>query len=138
MPLSALGHRIIEHVRGWDVEHVFGLKSQSLDANFRKYRERARLSGFAFHDARHTAAMRLAVKRSINPLILYKIFGWKQTKMALTYFNPTASQMAGMLQAARCLRLLVRKTEHVASASLLSVILVARQGLLGRSNLFPG
>lgn len=97
VPVSPVGLRIIERMRGWDDEFVFGMKSQSLDANFRKYRERAGLSGFTFHDARHTAATRLAVKPGINPLILCKIFGWKQTKMALTYFNPTASQMAGML-----------------------------------------
>lgn len=39
---------------------------------------RARLSGFTFHDTRHTAATRLA--RRVDVLTLCKIFGWKIRK----------------------------------------------------------
>ena len=44
--------RTLELMRGYDDEFVFGLKSQSLDAMFRKYRQRARLEGFTFHQVR--------------------------------------------------------------------------------------
>jgi len=86
---------LIERMRGWDETLVFGLKSASLDALFRRYRERAGLSGFTWHDARHTAATRLAGR--VDVLTLCKIFGWSSTKMALTYYNPSASDIARML-----------------------------------------
>ena len=50
VPLSRKAIRTIERMRGWDDELVFGLKPSTLDAMFRKYRERAGLSGFTFHD----------------------------------------------------------------------------------------
>ncbi len=84
-------------MRGWDASSVFGLKSQTLDALFRKNRKRADLSGFTFHDARHTAATRLAMSRKVDALQLCKIFGWKNPKQSLAYFNPTASQIAALL-----------------------------------------
>ncbi len=97
VPLSRVARRIIERMRGFDERLVFGLKSQSLDALFRKYRERAGLSGFTFHDARHTAATRLALSRRVDVLELCRIMGWKNPKQAMTYFNPTASQIAARL-----------------------------------------
>lgn len=80
--------RTIERMRGYDEELVFGLKTQSLDAMFRKYRERAGLSGFTFHDSRHTAATRLA--QHLHVLDLCRVFGWTSTTRALVYFNPKA------------------------------------------------
>ena len=87
--------RIIETMRGWDEVYVFGLKSATLDALFRKYRARAGLSGFTFHDTRHTAATRLAGR--VDVLTLCKIFGWKNPKRAMTYYNPTPSQVRQQL-----------------------------------------
>jgi integrase len=92
VPLEPRARALIERMRGFDERLVFGLKSASLDAMFRKYRERAGLSGFVFHDARHTAATRLAGR--VDVLTLCKIFGWSNTKQALTYFNPSASDIA--------------------------------------------
>ena len=75
---------------------MFGLRAQTLDAMFRKYRGRAGLEGFTFHDARHTAATRLAPM--VDVLTLCKIFGWSSATRALTYFNPTGRQLAMLLQ----------------------------------------
>lgn len=97
VPLSPYARRTIEKMRGWDASSVFGLSSQTLDAMFRKYRKKAGLSGFVFHDARHTAATRMAMSRKVDALQLCRIFGWKNPKQAMTYFNPTASQLAAML-----------------------------------------
>lgn len=97
VPLSPYARRTIEKMRGWDAFSVFGLSSQTLDAMFRKYRKKAGLSGFVFHDARHTAATRMAMSRKVDALQLCRIFGWKNPKQAMTYFNPTASQLAAML-----------------------------------------
>lgn len=87
--------RVIEAMRGYDDELVFGLKPQSLDAMFRKYRSRAKLGGFTFHDTRHTAATRLAPRLHI--LDLCKMFGWTNPKRAMVYYNPTAGQIAKRL-----------------------------------------
>lgn len=95
VPLVPQALRLIERMRGWDDASVFGLTPATLDAMFRKYRNRAGLDGFTFHDSRHTAATRLATQ--VDVLTLCKIFGWKNTGQALTYFNPTASDIAKRL-----------------------------------------
>ena len=95
VPLEPRARALIERMRGWDELMVFGLRPASLDALFRRYRERAGLSGFTFHDARHTAATRMAAH--VDVLTLCKIFGWSSTKQALTYYNPSASALAARL-----------------------------------------
>jgi integrase len=95
VPLTRKAIRLLEKMKGYDASSVFGLKPQTLDANFRKYRDRADLSGFTFHDARHTAATMLA--RKLDVLDLCRMFGWTTTKHALIYYNPTASSIADIL-----------------------------------------
>lgn len=92
VPLPPKSRALIERMRGWDERLVFGLGVSSLDALFRKYRARAGLSGFTFHDARHTAATWLA--RRVDVLDLCKAFGWADPKRAMIYYNPTASDIA--------------------------------------------
>jgi len=94
--LTAKAKRIINNMAGWDSDLVFGLKKQTLDAMFRKYRKKAGLSGYTFHDSRHTAATWLAQKISV--LDLCKLMGWKSTSMALTYYNPTASDITKRIE----------------------------------------
>ena len=103
VPTVPQTERLIESMRGWDEVYVFGLKSQTLDALFRKYRVRAGLSGFTFHDARHTAATRLAGR--VDVLTLCKIFGWKNPSRAMTYYNPTPSQIKRKLTCSNTLKL---------------------------------
>jgi len=95
VPLSSRAIRLIEQMRGFDEALVFGLKTASLDAFFRKYRQRAGLDGFTFHDTRHTAATMLCKK--VEVLTLCKIFGWSNTSQALTYYNPKAASIAALL-----------------------------------------
>jgi integrase len=92
VPLTPKARAIIKRMVGFDPALVFGLKSQSLDAMFRKARARAGLDGFTFHDSRHTAATMLAKK--LHVLELCKVFGWARTDQALTYFNPSAGELA--------------------------------------------
>lgn len=89
--------RVIEQLRGWDTALVVGVKPATLDAMFRKYRAKAGLEGFTFHDSRHTAATWLAHR--LNVLDLCKMFGWKNPKMAMVYYNPTASDITKRLSA---------------------------------------
>lgn len=97
VPLSPVGKRLVERMRGWDADSLFGLKSQTLDALFRRARERAGLSGFTFNDARHTAATRLA--QVLHVLDLCKVFGWRDVKRAMTYYNPSPKDLARRLAA---------------------------------------
>lgn len=98
LPLTPAARRTVDLMRGFDDLLVFGLKSQSLDALFRKARGRANLEGFTFHDARHTAATRLAQR--LHVLDLCKCFGWRNTSRALTYYNPSAGDIARRITAA--------------------------------------
>lgn len=101
VPLTPKAQAQIEKMRGFDPELVFGIKASSLDAMFRKYRERAGLSGFTFHDSRHTAATWMAARLKSNGLPaqqalldLCKIFGWTKLDQALTYYNPDPRDIA--------------------------------------------
>ena len=92
VPVVPTTKQTIEAMRGYDNVYVFGFKRQSLDVNLRKYRDRIGLQGFTFHDTRHTAATRLA--QLIHVLDLCKMFGWKNPKRAMVYYNPKAGEIA--------------------------------------------
>lgn len=104
VPLSSRAKMLFERMRGFDDTKVFGLTSQSLDAMFRKYRARAGLEGFTFHDSRHTAATMIAgrmrsgsVPAQQAVMDLCKMFGWSRMDQALVYYNPKASDIAARL-----------------------------------------
>lgn len=101
VPLTGKAMRLIDQMRGFDTVLVFGLKAATLDAMFRKYRTRAGLKGFTFHDSRHTAATWVAARMKSNGLPaqqalldLCKMFGWTKLDQALTYYNPSAADIA--------------------------------------------
>lgn len=95
VPLTRKSMRLIQKMRGYDARLVFGVKASSLDANFRKYRDRAGVAGVTFHDSRHYAATWLS--RKLDVLALCRMFGWSNTKQALTYYNEHASSIARRL-----------------------------------------
>ena len=99
IPIVYQADSLIKLMSGWDDDFVFGLKSQTLDTLFRRYRERAGMDGVKFHDARHTSATRISKK--VDVLTLCKIFGWKNTKQALTYYNPKVNDIRRMLEPRR-------------------------------------
>jgi len=92
VPLTPTARRTIESMRGFDPVRIFGIDSDTLDVLFRRARVKAGLSGFVFHDTRHTAATRMAQK--LHVLELCKVFGWANTTRALTYYNPDAQDLA--------------------------------------------
>lgn len=97
VPLSKVGRRLLERMRGFDAVSVFGLGSQTRDALFRKYRDRAGIKGLTWHDLRHSAATRIVNAGKIDVLSLCKIFGWNDPKMASIYFNPSIQDLQNML-----------------------------------------
>lgn len=101
VPLTPKAMRLIERMRGFDPDKVFGIEAKSLDAMFRKYRQRAGLAGFTFHDSRHTAATWIAgrmnsagIPAQQAVMDLCKMFGWRNMNQALVYYNPSAADIA--------------------------------------------
>lgn len=97
VPLSTTARRIIAMQEGFDMDLVFGVSASTRDALFRRAKKAAGVDGFTFHDARHTAATRLAKSGVFDVLTLCKVFGWSDPKMAMVYFNPTAKDLADLL-----------------------------------------
>ena len=77
-----------------NTDKVFTVSGGSRDTLFRKAKKMAGLehADLTFHDSRHEAASLMA-KRIKNALTLCKIFGWKDPKQALTYYNPTNDEI---------------------------------------------
>lgn len=96
VPLSRRAQRLISKQTGFDDVSVFGVGVQTMDAIFRRVRDKSGFKNqFTFHDTRHTAATMLSAK--LDVLDLCKMFGWRNTKQALTYYNPAASDIAKKL-----------------------------------------
>jgi integrase len=95
VPLSKKAVKLLGKMRGFDNKSVFSVSSATRDALFRRARDNSGLSGFTFHDARHTAAT--WISRKVDVLTLCKIFGWSDTSQALTYYNPKAKDISSML-----------------------------------------
>lgn len=101
VPISAKARRLFQCLRGVDAEQVVLLSAATRDALFRRARDQAGLSGFRFHDARHTAATRIGRTVGQPGKLSFpefcKVFGWRDPKHALIYVNPTAAQLADKL-----------------------------------------
>ncbi|OTG80787.1 integrase [Acinetobacter sp. ANC 4558] len=95
VPLSKKALDILKKIGIKEIGSVFNIKSQDASTAFMDARIASGLSGFTFHDARHTAATRIALK--IPLLDLCKMFGWSNPKRAMVYYNPTASEIASRL-----------------------------------------
>lgn len=96
VPLTRKARKLIEKARGFDPVSVFSIASSTLDTLFRRAKDKAGIEGITFHDSRHTAATWLAPRMDI--LDLCKMFGWANPKQAMTYYNPTASQIASRIK----------------------------------------
>lgn len=74
---------------------IFGLSPASVDALFRKSRNRAMIEGVTFHDTRHLAITRLAKK--LHVLDLARMTGHRDLKKLQIYYNESAEDMAARL-----------------------------------------
>jgi hypothetical protein len=93
--------RLLGKMRRWDSVSVFNLKRATPDALFRKYRARAGLSGFTFHDSRHNGGDMDFRTDAIDryPCATGRFRPVQNVWMvergqALTYYNPSASAIA--------------------------------------------
>lgn len=97
VPLSKAAVALFERAKGLDAIKVFTVAAGSRDALFRYARNRAGLHDINFHDARHTAATRIGRAGKLNLMEMTKMFGWRDPRMAMVYFNPSSSQLADKL-----------------------------------------
>lgn len=95
VPLSAIALTILENISENKTGKVFKYSPNEASLAFHNARSKAGLEGFTFHDARHTAATRIALKLPL--LDLCKMFGWSNPKRAMVYYNPTATEIASRL-----------------------------------------
>jgi integrase len=97
VPLSRRAIELFERAKGIDPVQVFTVKPASRDALFRYARRRAGLDDINFHDARHTAATRIGKAGKLTLLEFCAMFGWRDPRHAMIYFNPTAGELAAKL-----------------------------------------
>jgi integrase len=93
VPLSSEAVRLLQALPRSDP--VFGLSSASLDALWRKLRDRAGVEGLVFHDSRHLGVTRLA--RKLDVLSLAKMIGHRNLSQLQVYFNESAADIAKRL-----------------------------------------
>lgn len=86
-----------EAIRLWGLHGPFGLTEQQVDIRFRKSCAKAGIEGLHFHDSRHLAITRIAQSRKLDILELAKMIGHRNLKELMTYFNPSADDIAGKL-----------------------------------------
>lgn len=79
------------------VNSDFNLTASQIDSNFRKAKKRAMCTIPTFHDARHNAATRIGREGKITPLQMCKMFGWRDVRHAMIYFNESAEDIAKRL-----------------------------------------
>lgn len=97
VPLSSKALSLLEQLKPvtGELDSVFNLSGSSRDAIFRKAREKARLSGFTFHDCRATAITRLA--KVLSPYELTKMVGHANFNQIMTYYREDARDIAKKL-----------------------------------------
>ena len=96
VPLSDEALRVLRQLEGVrDGPLVLQLTAASIDALFRKARDKALIEDLHFHDTRHEAVTRLA--RIFDILALARVIGHKDLRMLQVYYNPTAEELAAKM-----------------------------------------
>jgi len=97
VPLSDEALRLLRQLAGViDGPLVLQLTAASIDALFRKARDKALIEDLHFHDTRHEAVTRLA--RVFDILSLARVIGHKDLRMLQVYFNPSAEDLARLMR----------------------------------------
>lgn len=94
VPLSTAAMEIIHELPHREGP-LFDVQPGTRDELFRRAREKAKLSGFTFHDARATALTRLA--RRVDVLTLARIAGHRDIRTLMVYYRESASDIASRL-----------------------------------------
>lgn len=98
VPLSLEAIHILKQLMPWTPgKPIFGLSTGSLDAMYRKYRDRAAIEDLHFHDTRHEAITRLVRVKKLEVLPLARMTGHRNINELMTYYNETAEEIAERL-----------------------------------------
>jgi integrase len=96
VPLSTTALTILDQLSGVDGVKVFGLTSATLDALWRKARDRAMISDLHFHDTRGEALTRLSKK--LDVMQLARVSGHKDLRILhAVYYRETVEDIARLL-----------------------------------------
>ena len=98
VPLSKAAVKVLEGLQLLEdcKRKAFNLKSDSLDVNFRKLRDRCGIEGLHFHDLRREGLTRMAAK--VDVLTLAKISGHTDLRiLQRVYYAPDMGDIALML-----------------------------------------
>jgi integrase len=95
VPLSTKAKEILTELGIKKSGRVFNYEAKYASVDFMKARIEAKLLDIVFHDTRHTAATKIALKLPL--LDLCKMFGWTDPKRAMIYYNPTSTEIASRL-----------------------------------------
>lgn len=95
VPLSSKAIEILVNLGVKKSGRVFSYNADYASVDFMKARIQANILDIVFHDTRHTAATKIALKLPL--LDLCKMFGWTDPKRAMVYYNPTSSEIAARL-----------------------------------------
>ncbi len=93
VPLSSRAVAVLEAMPGSREGPVLKIRSAALHAAFARARTRAALADLHFHDLRHTAATRMAVKLP-NLIELAAVTGHQTVQMLKRYYHPDAQALA--------------------------------------------
>lgn len=91
VPLSNEAIRLLNQVR-MDTESVFNLRTDQIDALFRKAKKRALIEDLHFHDSRAEAITRLSKK--VDILTLARISGHRDLRMLQVYYRESMEDIA--------------------------------------------
>jgi len=95
VPISSKAVDLITKLKSLDKNHVFTITSASLDALFRKARDRHKIKNLHFHDSRANAITLLSKKLDILPLA--RMIGHKDIKNLMIYYRESATEIADQL-----------------------------------------
>lgn len=97
VPFTRKALRLLRLLDGWadGGGRYFSISSASLDALFRKARDRQLIEGLTFHDARAAALTRLSKRMDV--LRLARISGHTDLRQLMTYYRETAADVAASM-----------------------------------------
>lgn len=95
IPLSTRSIELLKLMKGIDETNVFPITSPSASKLFTKSVRTIGINDLQFHDTRHEACTRLA--RKLHVLDLARMTGHRDTKSLMIYYNPTATEIASLL-----------------------------------------
>jgi len=95
VPLSSRAIELLESMRTLDAHNVFTLTPASLDALFRKARDKCEIKDLHFHDTRATALTNLSSK--LDVMELARMVGHRNIRSHMIYYSKSATDLANKL-----------------------------------------